>query len=263
MKPQYAIEDLTFASTPVFFEIDGQEVAGFVRFTPAGFPRYHVGSLRQSEKLPNDVVPAAWRPVSDRWPVRLPPPIKNTSPTRPTKERTARSLPDEPYDLSVRLGRPGEPPESPEEANARMIRYVWTCEVLDRDIEIKDCAWPKDLLISARVAEKFVRADNDKRNIPWFREEDYDDFFVDRTDLRPRREPFNPTPRDVSDAQSETGPRSWSWSQPELLRLRAARPIYTWSAISEITKVPEDICRKWYQDACEVAFRRANDRRPR
>lgn len=248
VNPLYDICDLSISSTMVFFQINGNQVAGFVRFTPSGIPRYHVGSLRRSDKI--DITPEAWRPVDpNAWPVALPEPLKET----PTAVHTEPSPVDEPYDQSVRLGRPGAPPESPEEVKARIIRFIWTREVdLDDDnTSNQEIAWPKDLRIESKVREKMFRAANG-RDIPGWREGDYDDFHIPEF-LPPVREQFKPTPRDVSDYNHKDGPRAWRWYVPEVFKLRAKRR--TFPQISELMKVPEDVVVGWLDDACERIYR--------
>lgn len=267
MTKHYRISDLDVASTPVFFLVGDQKVAGFVWFTRAGKPRYRIGSLRNWTELPADVEPGAWWPVDEaNWPEPLPDPIRLQpdvdwkSPPEPHSE-PEKPQPEGgwPYP-NLRLGRAHEPPASPQEAEARILRFLRTAAVLEHDPVIRECAWPKDLMIAANVVAKSLHSAR-SRKLATLREEDYRDFHLGLTDeqleLRPLLAPWTVTARDVSDYESDHGPRKWKYPSKAIFAWRASRPPYSFFQIARELKLTETEVRTRYADACETAYRSA------
>jgi len=251
MTALYDIRDLNRASTMVFFTIEGKEVTGFVRFTPGGKPRYHVGSLRRHDKLPNEVVPEAWRPASPAIWDTLPLPLKEAPQPAPVTPPRP-DLYHEPYDPLVRLGRPGEPPESQEEVKARAIRFIWTSEVMEHDPGPKrENLWPRQCNENIIAIERYMRRMGER--VPGFREDDYDHYHV-VTDDRALMDRFKPEPRDVSDYEHKDGPRSWPRLERGIFQWRAARPIYSWGQIAEHLRQPEETVIEAFEVACRKIY---------
>jgi hypothetical protein len=79
-----------------------------------------------------------------------------------------------------------------------------------------------------------------------FRREDYDDFFIDRSELNARPAPWSPEPGDVSDYESGRLPRAWMDLCPArdrwILAARSLKPPLACAALGvpQGFNVPED-----------------------
>lgn len=266
---RYPISALEIEGLPVWFTLGDQEIMGFVKFTRSGRPVYRVGTARKSDDLPRFAKPALWRPVNpDAWPETLPEPATVQQPvewvetkTKPESqpEPSVRDMDRWPYP-HVTLGRADEKPKTVEEAEARILRALRTVDAIYRDRpDVSPAAWPRDLMVSAAVLKKMLSSSRTGK-LPWLRDEDYRDVYVDMSDLSPRPARWMPTRRDLSDL--DAGCLDWmrdlSRKMQSLLRWRAAIPRYSFTQIAEMTSRQEDDVRKEYAIACARLFRKAS-----
>ncbi len=273
---RYRIADLTLPGLPVWLTVCGQEMRGLLRLTPSGkriFRVYTDG--RHTIDLPKHAYPDLWRPIG-AWPEALPaaavltadvdwhsalPPTRTPEPPEPTH---GWPYPD------IRLGSAGAPPSCTRECEARILRALRTFEVFNPadTLEWHECAWPKDLMISARVVDREVQSAARRAklkgartfSVPGLRSDDYAYFHLDHTratDARPLPARWLPSPRDVSDYEWKGGPLRWASDGVALFELRAAMPQFAFWQIAEALGRDEASIRLLYQEGCELAFERA------
>jgi hypothetical protein len=266
---RYGIGTLDLPGLDVWFSIAGSEVRGYLFLTPSGRPRYRIyvteNGRRHTQDLPRSATPDLWRPAV-AWPEPLPAPAVLTKPVAwqspPVPQRTAE--PPEPVAgwpyPNLRLGRAGTPPKTVQEAEARILRAIRTRWVQERDTDLRGptALWPKDLMVAAAVVEKNMRA-SPTRKLAGFRPEDYEQVFVDESDLRARPARWVPEPRDVSDYEwRPNGPLYWPvpWSK-HLFSRRSAMPVWTFGQIADDEGLSESEVIEIYAEACQTAFERA------
>lgn len=267
--PRYNIKSLSIPGLDVWFSVAGKEVRGYLFLTPSGRPRYRVYvteyGRRHSQDLPRHAWPDLWRPAVP-WPEPLPmeatvmrpvawqskpPPLRTVEPSEPVVGW--------PYP-NLRLGRAGTPPKTIQECEARILRAIRTSRVQERDDDNRgpSALWPKDLVIAAAIVEKSMRASK-TRKLPGFRPEDYEQFYIDESDLEARPARWDPLPRDVSDYEWRPRgplywPPDWSWS---LFARRADMPVWTFGQIADKDDMGESETIELYADACQTAFERS------
>lgn len=259
----YHPRDLYVDRVQLWLHINCQDVAGFATFTDAGKVRWHIGSLKNFTGLPKHAKVEAWRPVMpDDFPDTLPEPMRLMEPPQWQSPPEPRSEPEAaesdhgwPYP-HIRLGRPGQPPESVEECEARILRFLRTREHFERERPKIERLWPPELVTAAAVVDKMLKA-APTRQLAFLRRDDYADFFCDESDKRPMPARWDPTPRDTSEYEDGRVAR---WIVPgsgHYFGWRAARPPFSFRQIAEILRVDEDSARKHYRHQCERAFKRA------
>lgn len=267
---RYPISTLDIEGVVVWFTLWDHEVLGFVKFTASGRPVYRTGPLSRSEDLPKHARPSLWRPVHpETWPDALPEAAVVQSdvawgadsplPSKTAPEPNVRDLDRWPYP-HVTLGRAGDIPKSQDEAEARVLRALRAADALYRDHAGHACeaAWPHDLLVSAAVLAKMLRASKTGK-LPWLTADDYRDVHVDLSDLSAKPARWCPTRRDVSDL--EWGCLDWMRPLPrkfqQLFRWRSALPQYSFRQIGEMQDRSEDDVRSDYREACARVFQEA------
>jgi hypothetical protein len=248
----------------VYVRVGGEDVYGFCKFTAAGKQKWRVGTLREAREVPANRI-EAWRPVDlSKWRDPLPDPMamqKNvewaSSPEPPSEPES--SIGDDWWvNPRVRLGGAGEPPVTALECEIRILRRICTLEMLMHEHKRIGACWPKDLLISSRVVQKNLRSSRTGR-LPGLRQEDYQDFHVDASELEARIARWDATNRDVSDVESwPSGLGPYHWAHPDdafLFQLRAER--YSTGAVARAMRIPEKEIVQAYADARQEAFRRS------
>jgi hypothetical protein len=257
------IADLNADGVPLWLRISCESVAGHVAFTPGGNPRWRIGSLENWEKLPRGVHVDAWCPVDPaNFPDVLPDPIRLVksvewkSPSAPHSEPESAETDYGWPHPHIRLGKPHEAPQSVEECEARILRFMRTRHHFERDRPIVAKAWPDELMQSAAVVDKML-ASAPTRRLGFLREDDYADFHHDTSDKRPLPSRWEPTPRDCSE-YDDGRVAGWIVSgSGQYFAWRAARPPFSFRQIAEILKCDEETARKFYKHQCERAFKKA------
>lgn len=254
--PRYPIDTLDLEGVPVWLHLGGIEIVGQLKITARGRRIYRRCITRtQTEDLPRHVIVSLWRPVDPaRWPAPLPEPAVET-PDKPQERPRASGEGEPPQPLdgwpypNLRLGRGHEPPASIEEAEARLLRAIRTRWTLDDDEQYfrdyrlgyghKSADWPGGLLISARLVQKMLE-NSPTGKLGFLSPSDYADLHVDRSELRPRPARWLPTPRDVTDVESDLIRRWISPLDQEAVLMfarRAAMPVFSWAQIGEELKL--------------------------
>lgn len=205
--PRYSVGHLFYDTEDLWLTVYDREVRGRVRFTGSGKPRFRrYVDRRHTEDIPKHATPTLWRPVDVRtWPYELPEAARLVSEVvrpHPTCSPQIAALHLGNGDFwphaHVRLGRPGEKPESADESEARYLRAVRTHRLMTRERKQVATLWPKPWLTEAALISKTLHALK-RDELSWFQPGDKNDFHVDRSNLEARPAPFEPTPRDVSE----------------------------------------------------------------
>lgn len=267
--PRYRISTLDVEGRIVWFTVGDQEALGFLRYTNAGKPRYRLRlGPTHSEDLPKFMWPSLWRPIKpEAWPEPLPEPAwpdrtpKREQGTSSIGEARSEGGTGWPY-ADIRLGQPGEAPETEKECEARFLRMLRTAHVLNREVRRSGSAWPPALIVEARLIEKRLRSSK-TGTLPWLSSSDYDDFHIDRSELNARAELWLPTRRDIGDY--EAGINKWlpaadvdAWL---LFGLRAANPQFSWRQIAEREGMTVEDIHERYDAAVSRLFRNASQNR--
>ena len=265
----YPISSLDIEARDVIIVVNSREVIGKARFTNSGKQRLEikVGAMRY-EDVPKTAQVSLWRPINESaWAEPLPatatltrdlpPPPK---PTTPVEEVVAEG-PFWPHTHYVRLGKPGEWPETLDELEARLSRALRTQRVLEREVSYTNSAWPKPLQIEAQVREKMlVSSKGAAGEYLKFRREDYDDFHIDKSELNARPAPWSPEPRDVSDYESGRLPRAWMDLCPKrdrrIIAARSLKPPLAWWRIADEERMTEDEVQRRYWNALKTILKR-------
>lgn len=259
-EPRYPISTLDRPGTSVMLTVFGTEFVGDMIFSKSGLPQYRVqNSLGETVKLSKFAQPSLWRPIGD-WPFELPEPAVETR-EKPSESRQAtRNIDDTehgdgwPYP-HVKLGAPGEPPVSLEETEARLLRAIRTLDVIMRRPRQSESTWPPSLIVRAKAVEKYIRSQG---RAPGLRDDDYDYFHVDHSELNAYPEHFIPTHRDVSDV--DKGVFKWAGSDRLfnlVLHMKAANPPFSLQQIAEREHLHIDKVAKAYAQSLSHAFERA------
>lgn len=258
----YSTDYLYAAREPVVLRVQYEDVIGWADFTPAGKPRWRVGSLTSYTELPKDAEVYLWRPINEAtWPYQLPEPMEILDPqwkTPPEPQREPEAaISDEgwPYP-GLRLGRPGEAPESLKECEARILRFLRTREHFERERPKIERAWPPELLTASAVVSKMLAAARTGR-LGFLRQDDYADFHCDASDKRPLPARWDPTPRDVSEYEDGRVVRWIAPGAAKWLAWRAARPPYSFAQIGELIGVTDEQAKRHYEHQVEMCWRRA------
>ncbi|MEQ8823810.1 MAG: hypothetical protein RIC14_05505 [Filomicrobium sp.] len=264
MTHYYEVHDLKYLDVEgvrLWLRISCEDWLGFVKFTPSSEIKFRIGTPLQSEDLPKHAKVDAWRPVNPETfpddlpePMKLQPEVDWKSPPEPPHSPPEPQEPDYgwPYP-NIRLGRPGEPPESVLECEARILRCLRTIDALEWEPIKTEKAWPPELLVSAQVLHKLLSASRTGK-LGCLKQDDYQDFHIDYSDLRPLPQRWRPTPRDISDVEHG---HILSWIPSDAERWfywRSARPPYSFRQIGEYLNAPEDVIREEYEDVCQKAF---------
>lgn len=266
MSPRYAIDTLHVPGVPVYLTVGDQEALGYLKLTATGRPVYRLGTLKQSIDLPRHARPHLWRPAVSPWPEPLPEAATVTQPVRWSSRKPDPAAWEPPVNQDtwpfpdLKLGRAGVPPASSREAIARALRGIRTFSERYRDRPPPpSVSWPRDLLIEAHVVWKRLYTSRTGRS-EHLRPEDYNDIWVDRSNLDARPARWEPTRRDIADVE-DGGVLDWMRGLPhrqtQILRLRAALPPYSWRQIAEYQERSENDVRADYARACETVWRQA------
>lgn len=258
---RYPISTLNIESTPVILTVGDQEMRGFVKFSPSGRPTFRVGSLTKSVDVQRYMV-FLWRPVNaEAWPYELPEPaILQPDVDRWKERRPQHGKPDQPVraddwpNPGVILGKSPDRPLSIAEAEARVLRMLRAFDVTLVDRPRYMAAWPKDWLISAGIIERALRSSPSHR-LAHLAAGDYEDFWVDPSDVRPMPARWQPTRRDMSDLDFAF---AWLNEIPDLdkklFRWRSALPEFSFVQIAEYLDSTEGRAREMYAAACQRLF---------
>lgn len=261
---RYPIATLDAEGLDVWLTVGERELVGQVRFTQSGKPRYQQRVNRKLlTDLPKQAVVSLWRPIDENvWPYELPEPAVLT--VEKVKQAPAVSEPEEaiaegpgwPHP-GVRLGRPNEAPESVEEVEARLLRALRTKFQEERPDTTSETLWLRSLMVKAKVRHKELEA-SPTGVLVGFRKQDYDDFHVDRSDLRPIPVKWCPTPRDVSDYEAGIHTKWLGHVRKKdrwLFAARAKNPPMSWRQIAEEENEHEIETKRRYRDALKTILR--------
>ena len=267
---RYRLDDLHVEGVPVIWTLSaGTDVEGFLTVTARGRRIYRVYTdsprRRASQDLPSFSEPSLWRPLYPaKWPDDLPPPavIQDSTglnmPTEPSpNSEPVGELDGWPYpELVLTIGKPG----SKQEAEARVLRAIRTQRALDRleDRPTGSTLWPPALMFKARMVAKTLRNSRTGR-LGHLTSDDYDDFHIDRSELRALPDLWIPTRRDIGDI--EYGVLNWmtvlSKHQTHVVHLRAANPVYSWRAMSSYFGDSEVSIKRVYAESIKLLWKRA------
>lgn len=261
--PRYQISTLDWDDQDVFLTVGEEEVIGRIRFTSTGKPRFQIRKSRTSfEDLPKQALVALWRPLDmTRWPHELPEaatltPNQDIAIAEPTEAAGGDFEDDGAHVAGLYLGRPGETPGCLDETKVRLIRCIRTRSVIERQVILAEVYWPKPWLDEAQVRHKQLAASPSNELVGW-RKEDYDDVFVDISELNARPARFVPTPRDVSDYEANID-REWlrmiSKYDRWIFQARAKLPPFEWWQIADEVRLDEHVVREIYQDCLQTIF---------
>lgn len=257
-------DTLDLADEHVFLMLTtGQQVVGCLRLTATAKRRFEIfeGGRRYAKIDLRSV--SLWRPVDIlKWPYALPDNAPLTKPfewpvyPNDTAEvDAAEDGPGWPYP-GLHLGRPGEPPQSTQELEARLLRAIRTARVQEYEAVKVDVSWHPELVVASKLVEKQLEASR-TRKLAKFRPEDYDDFHIDRSDLSAKPARFNPTPRDVSDYECGIV-RTWlAHAYPRdrwIFKARSEAPPVPWWAIADEERCQPGDLRRRYRDALMRMF---------
>lgn len=270
---RYRIADLDIEGVPVWLHLGGVEVLGQIKITARGRRIYRrIVGRNKTEDLPRHAVPALWRPADPRtWPATLPAPALETPeqhappPVASGILEAAPAVDGWPYP-GLRLGRGLEPPASIDEAEARLLRAIRTRWALEdderyfRDYRLgyghKSADWPGALLVNARIVHKMLEAAPTGK-LGFLEAGDYSDIHVDRSALAPRPARWMPTPRDVTDDESDLIRRWLSPMDDEACHLfvrRASMPVYSFAQIADELRSTRERVKAHYRRAREALF---------
>ena len=261
---RYRIASLDAEGLDVWLTVGPHEIIGRVRFTASGKPRFQERITKTTlQDLAKEACVALWRPMDEStWPYELPDPATLTKeiarpvPAPSEGEDAIPEGPGWPYS-HIRLGRPGEPPESVLEVEARLLRGLRTQHVLERDSQSAQTLWLRALMVDARVIEKRLKASRTGQLVG-FRKSDYDDFYIDKSELNARPVPFCPTPRDISDYEDKIVSR-WLSYVPKRDRwyfaARSKLPPLSWRQIADEEREHEHVIKGRYRDALKAILR--------
>lgn len=268
---RYPISTLDIEGQDVMLTVGDQEVVGRLRMTNTGKQRFQVLQPQcrsKFEDLPRTALVSLWRPLDDMiWPQELPEPAIMTPEPETRVDRTERVRDgdfegESTHTSHIYLGRPGERPQSVLEVEHRIIRGLRTAAVIEREIISQDVLWPRPWLDEVKIRQKQLDVQVGRNRDPvmkGWREQDYADYFVDRSALNARPVRFEPTPRDVSDYEART---HFKWLQliPAydrwLFDARAKLPPLDWWQIADQERVEEHIIQERYKHALEMIFKR-------
>ena len=272
--PRYRVSELYYDTEDLWLTIYDREVKGRVRFTGSGRPKFRrYVSLRHTEDIPKHARPTLWRPVS-AWPYELPEPARMIGEIIHPEPKV--SDPIEPIHLGngdfwphahVRLGRPNEKPECPDEAEARYLRAIRTHWLMTKVRVEVDCLWPRPLLTKSQEVEKTfaiaerqskTKEDRDKilRKLG-FRREDENDFYIDTSELKARPVPFKPTPRDISDWELGRWIEWRPTTDAGLIESQAQNPPPSFYELAETLSTTVSAIERRYESAKQELYRRA------
>jgi hypothetical protein len=255
---RYPISTLDSDEHDVLLTVGDVEMVGRLRLTATGKARFQIRKTRTSmEDLPREALVALWRPMDvSTWPYELPEAASITREQRSNRTESVRSG-DLPAgvgaDSHIYLGRPGEAPASQEETELRLIRCIRTRNVLERESYATQSLWPRPWLDEALIKHKQFALSPSGKMAGW-REDDYEDFFVDRSELNARPARFAPTHRDVSDYEANID-KAWlnliaaydRW----IFHARAKLPPLDWWQIADEERVDEHVIVERYGKALE------------
>lgn len=262
--PRYPVSELFEDTEDLWFAIGMIEVKGRVRFTNSGKVRFRrYVDRRHTEDLPKHATPQLWRPANaETWPYDLPEPVRATGYIQPEPPAASPPVPSRHLGRGdfwphphVRLGRPGEAPGSPDEAEARYLRAVRTHWLMTCEKRIDEVLWPGPWIVESQIIEKQLKAQKGRHGL--FRESDYDDFHIDLYVTDDKPEPFQPTPRDVS--EWELG--LWSKWTPRtdggLLDSQARMPPVSFYELAERIGTTVEALERRYESAKQELWERA------
>lgn len=272
--PRYSVGELFYDTEDLWLTVYDREVKGRVRFTGSGKARFRrYVDRRHTEDIPKHATPTLWRPVDPRtWPYELPEAARLVSEVVSTPPSHSPQIP--PLHLGngdfwphphIRLGRPGEKPESADESEARYLRAVRTHWMLTKERQIVECLWAKPLLVKSQVVEKVLlaaekaKASDKEKLLKWlgFRPGDENDFHIDTSELKARPVPFKPTPRDIS--EWELG-RWIEWrptTDAGLIESQAHNPPPSFYELADTLSTTVSAIARRYESAKEELHRRA------
>jgi len=272
--PRYKVSELYYDTEDLWLSVYDREVKGRVRFTGSGKPRFRrYVDRRHTEDIPKHATPTLWRPVDVRtWPYELPEAARLVSEVvRPTPAPSPQiaALHHGNGDFwphaHVRLGRPGEKPESADEAEARYLRAIRTHWQMTREREIVECVWPKPLLVKAQEVEKFLKVmyeakPRDREKLMRrcrLRSEDFGEFHIDTSKLEARPVPFKPTPRDISEWELGLWMDWQPVTDPGLLESQARNPPPSFYELADTLRTTVDAIARRYKRAKEEVYQGA------
>lgn len=267
---RYRITDLDIEGTPVLFTVGGEEVEGCLIITSRGRRIYRIYTdsprRKHTRDLPSFAEPSLWRPLyPERWMEQLPAPAviqqamydgtirpEPSEQTEPVREVDDWPIPG----LRIGLGRPN----SRDEAEARIMRAIRTSDALERldDDRRSTACWPPALLFKARQVEKALRSSR-TGTLGSLHKSDYEQIHVDKSDLRALPDIWIPTRRDISDIEANVllWLRGLTPNPSHVLHMRAARPQYSWRAISEYLHRSDYVVKRWYTNAIDHVWQKA------
>lgn len=261
--PRYPIEDLYHDTEDLWLTVYDREVRGRVRFTGAGKRKYRrYVSLRHTEDLPKHATPTLWRPFSE-WPYELPEPAALTVEQVRTPPKISEPIPaihlgngDFWPHAHIRLGRPNEKPECSDEAEARYLRAVRTHRHMTRESVATPSLWPKPLIVASQLVAKYLETSKSGQLVH-FRQDDYDDFYIDRSSLEARRAVFDPTPRDVSEWELGRWIEWRPYADAGLIESQAQNPPPSFYELADTLSTTVAAITRRYEAAKEELYRRA------
>lgn len=264
----YAIHHLYIDDVPVVFRVGDRAINGRLKIGPRGGFQYWIRAGKSLRLLPKTSKPWCWRPecIAD-WPARLPSQtiqeeLPEVSAAREAQEEEELEGIEKILNPDFRLGHPRERPQSRSEAESRFLR----CLLTDRFMERLEPAirrnrttaadWPREFVIGAKVVERNLRSSRDG-TLPGFRDDDYNDIFVDKSDCDAKPIMWEPTRRDIGDWELDAPRwgRRLSRIELKILRLRCAR--WSYRGISSRTPLSYEAVRLRYNRAIDKIWREA------
>jgi len=255
----YAIQHLYIDDVPVRFRVGNRIVKGIMKTGARGGFQYWVRNAGELRLLPKGSKPWCWQPecIAD-WPARLPTQtIKEALPetSEDADEEELESV-EKQLNPNIRLGYPSERPQSRAEAESRFLR----CLLTDRFMERLEPAirrqrttaadWPREFVVGAKVVEQRLRSSRDGK-LPGWRDEDYHDVYVDKSETDAKPIIWEPTRRDIGDWENDVPRWGKTLSRMELkiLRLRCAR--WSYRGIASRTPLSYEAVRLRYNRAID------------
>jgi hypothetical protein len=248
--------------TPVFIWVSERQAIGIKRRTRYGYSWRVVVDRSKTQDLPEHSWPQLWRPINrDEYQGYVPEPaVILVPPKRPSKRVADAPEPSEeysfhPYHVAGEI--------TLREAEVRTIRGIWTEGILDpvyKSAQRRSSGdWPRDWVIAARCRHEQLASSRDN-TLPFFRDVDYSDFYIDKSNLEARQAKFSPTRIDLNDYEK----RVYRWRTPlaereaKVVFWRASLPAYSWMQISEMLEVSRTRCQEIYSNAMKKVHAEAN-----
>ena len=263
----YGIRYLHVADVMVRFRVGSGVVRGKLKIGSKGGYQYWIEDGRRLRRLPDYTKPWCWQPERlDEWPDHLPKIAINES--LGDNDTVQDELEEEADGINAilnpdfRLGKPSERPQTRAEAETRFLRALLTDRFMERlepaiqRARSTAADWPREFVVGAKVVEAQLKASRTGK-IGNLREEDYDDFFIDESELEARPPPWEPTRRDIGDWEHNVlrWGRGINRVDMKIIRLRCAR--WSYRGISQRTPLSYEAIRQRYSRAIDRVWRQA------